>query len=82
MTHLVIKYIIESGHTFVVCGVYEKELCVRQCDGLLFSYLLCCFLIKRGSCWPAELLKFIPLCILQYPPFFLPSKQQATRHLG
>lgn len=31
----------------------------------------------------AELLKFIPLCILQYPPFFpLPSKQQAFRHLG
>lgn len=31
----------------------------------------------------AELLKFIPLCILQYPPFFLPlPKQQATRHLG
>lgn len=37
----------------------------------------------RASSRSAELLKFIPLCILQYPPFFLPlSKQQASRHLG
>lgn len=38
---------------------------------------------RRASSRPAELLKCIPLCILQYPPFFLPlSKQQASRHLG
>lgn len=39
---------------------------------------------RRASSRSAELLKFIPLCILQYPPFFsLPlSKQQASRHLG
>lgn len=38
---------------------------------------------RQASSRLAELLKFIPLCILQYPPFFLPlPKQQATRHLG
>lgn len=38
---------------------------------------------RQASSRLAELLKFIPLCILQYPPFFLPlPKQQASRHLG
>lgn len=38
---------------------------------------------SQASSRSGELLKFIPLCILQYPPFFLPlSKQQASRHLG
>lgn len=38
---------------------------------------------SQASSRLAELLKCIPLCILQYPPFFLPlPKQQASRHLG
>lgn len=38
---------------------------------------------RQASSRLAELLKFIPLCILQYPPFFLPlPKQQGSRHLG
>lgn len=47
---------------------------------------LLCALCSSWKGWaaaaPAERLKFIPLCMLQSPPFFLPSKQRAFRHLG
>lgn len=54
------------------------------CGPLAFIFCACRFLVHRNKQLQplAELLKFVPLCILQYPPFFCPLNNEPFAILG